>query len=223
MVEAGFKKVFIGLETPEEASLKECAKAQNACRDMSAGIRKIQNAGMEVMGGFIVGFDADAVSIFERQKRFIQESGVVTAMLGLLQALPHTRLFARLKSEGRLLDEATGNNTQAALNFVPRLDRETLIDGYRGLVRYLYSPEAFYRRALTFLSQYQPSGPKTRYSWSDMRAFIASLWIIGFRTKGRREYWKFMFKSLLLHPRSFGEAVSLSIFGHHFRQIAAGV
>lgn len=223
MVEAGFKKVFIGLETPEEAALKECSKIQNTSRNMSEAVRKIQSAGMEVMGGFIVGFDADCAGIFDRQRNFIQEAGVVTAMLGLLQALPQTRLFARLRAEGRLLDESTGNNTQATLNFIPKLDRETLIEGYRSLVRYLYSPEAFYRRSLTFLAHYQPSGPKIRYSWTDFRAFLASLWIIGFRTPGRRAYWKYLAKSLLMHPHAFGEAVSLAIFGHHFRRVAASV
>ncbi len=223
MVAAGFKSVFIGLETPDENSLTECAKAQNTARDLVAAVRKIQSAGIEVMGGFIVGFDNDSASIFERQWRFIQEAGVVTAMVGLLNALPQTRLYARLKREGRLLGESTGNNLDTVLNFVPKLDRETLISGYRELVKHLYAPKAYYRRALTFLRQYRKRGPRMRRPWSDLRAFLRSLWVMGVRTRGRREYWKYFTKALLLYPRTFGEAMHLAIIGHHFRKVAASL
>jgi radical SAM superfamily enzyme YgiQ (UPF0313 family) len=223
MAAAGFKSLFIGLETPDENSLTECAKMQNVSRDLVAAVKKIQNAGIEVMGGFIVGFDNDTASVFERQWRFIQEAGVVTAMVGLLTALPQTRLYARLKEEGRLLGESTGNNLDAVLNFVPRLDSETLINGYRELVKHLYAPKAYYRRTLIFLSEYRPRGPRMRQSWRDLRAFVRSLWVMGVRARGRREYWKFVTKALLFHPRSFGEAMELAIIGHHFRIIAASL
>jgi radical SAM superfamily enzyme YgiQ (UPF0313 family) len=220
MVRAGFKRVFIGIETPEGDSLVECAKVQNTRRDLVACIKKIQNAGIEVMGGFIVGFDSDKPNIFERQKRFIQEAGVVTAMVGLLTALPETRLFSRLKSEGRILHQSTGNNLDAVLNFIPKLDREMLIEGYRSLVKHLYSPKNYYQRILTFLREYKPSGPKTRLYWTDFQAFVKSLWIMGVCTRGRREYWKFVTKAFLFHRRAFGEAMSLAITGYHFRRIA---
>jgi radical SAM superfamily enzyme YgiQ (UPF0313 family) len=223
MVAAGFKSVFIGLETPDEDSLTECAKVQNTSRDLVAAVKKIQNAGIEVMGGFIIGFDSDSDSIFERQWRFIQESGVVTAMVGLLTALPQTRLYARLKEEGRLLGESTGNNLDGVLNFIPKLDRETLINGYRELTKRLYAPKVYYRRALNFLREYRGCGPKTRPTWRELRAFFRSLWIMGVRVRGRREYWKYLTKVLLLHPRSFAEAMHLAIIGHHFRKIAASL
>ena len=172
------------------------------------------------MGGFIVGFDSDTSSIFERQKRFIQEAGVVTAMVGLLNALPQTRLFERLKQEGRLLRATTGNNLDAVMNFIPKLDTETLIAGYRSLVKQLYAPPEYYRRALTFLRQYRQRGPRMRRPWSDVRAFIQSLWVMGVWTRGRREYWKFMVKTLLFHRRSFSEAMTLAIQGYHYRRIA---
>lgn len=223
MVQAGFKRIFIGIETPAADSLDECAKVQNANRDLVADVRKIHNAGMEVMGGFIVGFDSDKANIFERQKKFIQEAGVVTAMVGLLTALPETRLFARLKSEGRILQRSTGNNLDAVLNFIPKLDRDVLLDGYRSLVKNLYSPKTYYRRILTFLSEYKPAGPRTRLYWHDVRAFCKSLWIMGVLTRGRREYWKFVTKTLLFHRRAFGEAMTLAITGYHFRKVASAL
>jgi len=223
MVQAGFKRVFVGVETPEESSLAECAKVQNSRRDLVAAVKRIQQAGLEVMGGFIVGFDNDKPNIFERQRRFIQESGVVTAMVGLLNALPQTRLFARLKAEGRLLRASTGNNLDAVLNFVPKLDREVLVEGYRSLVKHLYTPKTYYRRALTFLREYRPRGPRVHRPWNEVLAFVRSLWIMGVWTRGRREFWKYFTRSLLFHPRTFGEAMYLAILGHHFRKVAAGI
>ena len=175
------------------------------------------------MAGFIVGFDSDTYTIFERQRRFIQEAGVVTAMVGLLTALPQTRLFARLKSEGRIIGHSTGNNSEAALNFVPKLDRDVLVEGYRALVKHLYAPKNYYRRALTFLREYRPAGPRIPLPLCDVMAFVKSLWVMGFWTSGRREYWKFFTRSLLFHPRAFGEAMNLAIIGYHFRKVAAGL
>lgn len=223
MVRAGFKKVFVGIESPCYESLAECAKVQNSSRDMAASVRKIHNAGMEVMGGFIVGFDNDTSNIFERQRRFIEESGIVTAMVGLLTALPETRLFHRLREEGRLLAHSTGNNLDAVLNFIPKLDRETLIEGYRDLVKRIYSPRDYYKRVLIFLQTYKPSGPKVRLSATDIRAFFHSLWTLGVRTRGRFEYWKFMTRALATHPRAFSEAMTLAITGYHFRQVAGTI
>lgn len=223
MVHAGFKKVFVGVETPDEDSLAECGKVQNTRRDLLTAVRTIQGAGLEVMGGFIVGFDSDQQNIFDRQQRFIQDAGVVTAMVGLLTALPRTRLFNRLKEEGRLLCESTGNNLDTVLNFVPRMDRATLVSGYRRLMQRLYAPRAYYRRALTFLRSYRPTGPRIAANWSELGAFVRSLWVLGVRTRGRRAYWKFLGWSLLRHPRSFGDAARLAITGYHFRRIAAQI
>lgn len=220
MVRAGFKKVFVGVETPDETSLAECGKVQNTHRDLLGAIRTMQGAGLEVMGGFIVGFDHDRGNIFERQHRFIQEAGVVTAMVGLLNALPRTRLFERLKAEGRLLRASTGNNLDAVLNFVPRMDRDLLVSGYRRLVQRLYAPRDYYRRAITFLRSYRPHGPRVRVSPSEVWAFARSLWVLGVRTRGRRAFWQYLVRTLLFHRRAFGEAMNLAITGHHFRKVA---
>ena len=223
LAEAGFKKLFIGIESPAEESLGECSKVQNAGRDRVADVKRIQAAGLEVMGGFIVGFDNDKENIFEWQWRFIQESGVVTAMVGLLTALPETQLYKRLQAEGRLLGHSTGNNLDAVLNFVPKLDRETLLRGYRDLVRRLYTPREYYRRIITFLRQYKPSGPSMPITALDVRAFLHSLWAMGVVGSGRIAFWRFVTRAFLFHRRAFAEAMGMAIMGHHFRRVALSI
>jgi radical SAM superfamily enzyme YgiQ (UPF0313 family) len=220
MVRAGFKKVFVGLETPVPESLQECHKFQNAKRDLVDVVRTIQAAGLEVMGGFIVGFDNDPLDVFRRQFEFIQRSGVVTAMVGLLTALPQTRLYERLAREGRMLAGSIGNNTAAVLNFVPRLDRGWLLAEYRELMRSLYAPENYYRRVRAFLANWKPRGPRTRMTWSDVRAFVRSLWTLGVWQRGRLAYWRLFWATLIGQPHKFHAAMELAIIGHHFRAIA---
>ena len=220
MVRAGFKKVFVGLETPVAASLEECRKVQNVKRDLVDAVHAIQGAGLEVMGGFIVGFDSDPLDIFRRQFDFVQRSGVVTAMVGLLSALPQTRLYARLAREGRMLAQSLGDNTAAALNFVPRIDRRHLFDGYRELMRSLYAPENYYPRIRSFLAVWEPRGPARRLAASDVRAFLRSIWELGVRTPGRGAYWRLFWTTLLASPRKFHAAMELAILGLHFRTVA---
>ena len=221
MVRAGFKKVFVGFETPSLESLKECRKLQNCSRDLVETVRTLQRAGLQVLGGFIVGFDSDPMDIFQRQFEFIQRSGVATAMVGLLTALPETRLYRRLMDEGRIETESTGNNTQAALNFRPRLDREFLVNGYRKLMKELYQPRYYYRRIQTFLENHRPQGPRLRISWMEVQAFLKALWLLGFWHRGRLAYWQFCISTLLQRPRLFPVAVELAIIGHHFRRVAS--
>ncbi len=220
MVRAGFKKVFVGLETPVTESLEECHKVQNSKRDLADAVRVIQGAGLEVMGGFIVGFDNDPLDIFRRQFEFIQRSGVVTAMVGLLTALPQTRLYERLAREGRMLADSIGDNTAAVLNFVPRLDRAHLFDGYRELMRSLYAPDNYYRRVRAFLSTWRPRGPSMRLAGSDVSAFLRSLWALGILRRGRLAFWRLFWGTLIVRPRKFRVAMELAIIGHHFRAVA---
>ncbi|MCZ2845988.1 MAG: DUF4070 domain-containing protein, partial [Candidatus Bathyarchaeota archaeon] len=221
MVEAGFNKVFIGIETPNEESLKECRKFQNQNRDLMSCIKKIQNHGMEVQGGFIVGFDNDTPSIFNRQIKFIQRSGIVTAMVGLLNALPKTELYQRLKKSNRLLNISSGDNTDSSLNFLPKMDRETLIRGYKRILRTIYSPKYYYERVRTFLKEYplpKRIGEVRVYKYH-LDAFFRSIWELGIKGKERFYYWKLFFWCLLKRPYSFPLAITLSIHGLHFRKV----
>jgi len=220
MIRAGFKKVFVGLETPSAEALEECHKVQNSGRDLVESVKVLQRAGLEVMGGFIIGFDSDKPDVFRRQFEFIQRSGVATAMVGLLTALPKTRLYQRLMAEGRILKESTGNNTEAALNFKPKLNREYLLSGYRQLMQKLYEPRAYYARIRTFLKTHQPSGPSMRLSRTDAQAFLRSFWLLGVRHRGRFAYWRFSLSTLLRRPRQFRYATQLAIIGFHFRKVA---
>jgi radical SAM superfamily enzyme YgiQ (UPF0313 family) len=224
MTRAGFTNVFIGLETPNEASLKECSKNQNCKRDLTASIKKLQAAGLQVFGGYIVGFDNDDESIFARQIKFIQETGVVTAMVGLLNALPNTKLWHRLKKENRLDDNSSGNNTDGSLNFIPCMDRTKLIDGYNKLVKTIYSPRYYYQRINEFLRTYkpQPIVRNNKYSYKRLKAFARSVFYIGILGNGASQwyYWKLMLKALIYYRESFSEAMTLMVYGYHFRKMA---
>lgn len=220
MVEAGFKKVFVGIETPSAESLTECRKLQNRNRDLVASVQTLQRAGLEVMAGFIIGFDNDKSDIFKRQFDFIQRSGVVTAMVGLLTALPQTRLWQRLKNEGRLEAESTGNNTDAVLNFKPMMDRDFLQSGYRDLVKRLYEPRNYYPRIGTFLRCHRPGGPRRRASGKDFMAALKSFWVLGIWHRGRVGYWRLFWATLIRRPRQLPQAIEFAILGYHFRRVA---
>ncbi|BBD07209.1 B12-binding domain-containing radical SAM protein [Desulfovibrio ferrophilus] len=219
MSDANFHKVFIGIETPSVESLKECGKKQNVATDFGSAVREIQQHGMQVMGGFIVGFDSDTSTIFEQQVRFIQDIGVVTAMIGVLNALPRTRLWRRLKSEGRLLDGLSGENTDACLNFIPAMGREVLLEGYKEVVSILYSSKEYYARISKFLSSYAPLS-RGRLFRTDIQAFMKSMWAIGVVSHSRFFYWKLIFKTLLTKPKALPVVVELAILGLHFERVA---
>lgn len=218
MLEAGFKRVFVGIETPDPENLRACQKLQNVRSNLVQSVRTIQAAGLEVMGGFIVGFDGDRSDIFQRQFDFIQETGVVTAMVGMLNALPGTRLYKRLAAEGRLLAESCGNNTDC--NFVPKLGRHELVAGYKRLMKRLYEPTTFYGRARVLLRNLHDGGPRVHLGRQEIAAFLRSLWRLGVVHSGRRAYWSFLVHALVRHPRAFSLAVTLTIYGHHFRSVA---
>lgn len=218
MRDAGFNSVFIGLETPSEESLQECGKMQNKNRDLLSSVQKIQNYGMEVSGGFIVGFDSDDNSIFARQIEFIQKTGVVVAMVGLLQALPGTKLYERLKLENRLLTSSSGNNTDFSINFVPKIDVDMLINGYKSVISSVYSPQQYYERVQTFLSNYKAYNPEA-ITFTHIMALFKSIWVLGIFEKERKYYWKLFFNSLFKNPKNFSKAISMTVYYAHFRKI----
>jgi radical SAM superfamily enzyme YgiQ (UPF0313 family) len=220
MVEAGFNRAFIGIETPNEESLAECNKLQNRNRDLAASVKKIQNHGLEVMGGFIVGFDSDPLSIFKSQISFIQKSGIVTAMVSLLNAPRGSRLYQRLKQENRLLNDFSGDNTDCSMNFIPKMDYVTLINGYKHILKTIYSPRQYYERVKILLTEYKPRGKRRgKIEFNHLKALAKLIWVLGVKEKGRRYYWKLFASTLLRHPRSFPLSMSLAVYGFHFRKV----
>jgi radical SAM superfamily enzyme YgiQ (UPF0313 family) len=220
MVETGFKSLFIGIETPEEQTLHDCSKHQNKGRNLVESIRTIQRAGMMVSGGFIVGFDSDSPSVFQRQVDFIQQSGIVSAMVGLLNAPKNTRLYKRLEAENRLTTETTGNNTDLTMNFKPRMNYSELIAGYQRIIREIYMTKPYYNRIRRLLLNYKPHYTKPpAINIATLIAFFKAVFIIGFIDKGRRDYWKMMFWTLFRRPALIADAIEYSIYGYHYRTI----
>lgn len=223
MAKAGFEAVFIGIESPNEKSLIECNKPQNINRDLIASVRKIQDAGLEVQGGFIVGFDNDHPKIFEELTSFIQQSGIVTAMVGLLNAPRGTKLEKRLENEGRLLKDFTGNNTDFTINFIPKMDSEKLLDGYKSILKTIYSPKFFYERVMLFLKDFEPKKKKVFHlNPNYILALFRSIIKLGVIGEERIYYWKLFLWTLFRKPQLFSLAILFAIYGFHFKKISNG-
>ncbi len=220
MVEAGFDTVFVGIETPNEQSLAECNKFQNKNRDLLASVKKIHKAGLQVQAGFIVGFDNDPITIFDTQIKFIQNSGIVTAMVGLLNALPRTKLYQRLEKEKRLIKDTTGNNTDFSINFIPKMNYDILINGYKKILKTVYSPRHYYNRVKTFLREYMPPKKKMlNLKINYFYALLKSMLMLGILGKERFHYWRLFFWTMFKRPRLFPMAITFSIYGFHFRKV----
>ena len=219
MVRAGFSSVFIGIESPEEASLEECRKVQNRNRDLLDNVKTIQHHGLQVLGGFIVGFDSDTPSTFHRQIDFIQQSGIVVAMVGLLQAPPGTRLFDRLQRENRVTGTLSGDNVDGTTNIVPKMGVDRLAEGYRTIMGHIYAPKHFYRRVRTFLKAYNSRAARTPMDLQRFLAFFRCGFRLGIWGKERYQYWRLVVWTLFRRPRLLPLAFTLAIYGHHFRRI----
>lgn len=225
MTEAGFTSVFIGIETPNEESLKEANKRQNINRDLVSSIRKVQKSGLEVMGGFILGFDNDPPTIFDTLVRFIEDTRIIIAMVGVLNAPPGTRLYHRLLEEGRILARFIGNNTDISTNIVPKMGFETLIEGYKKVIRELYSVKNYYRRVSNFLDDYSPKAKFSlslsylKYNYGYLLSIPKILFHFGLREKGRTDFWKLLWKTTSKKPKAFSTILAQVVSGYHFRQI----
>ncbi|MGR3178917.1 MAG: B12-binding domain-containing radical SAM protein [Candidatus Anammoxibacter sp.] len=226
MVEAGFGTVFIGIETPDEKSLAECAKTQNKSRNLAENIKHIHQSGLQVEGGFIVGFDSDTESIFQRQIDFIQQSGTVTAMVGMLQALPGTKLHDRLEREGRLLEQSSGDNVDGTTNIMPKMGLDTLVEGHRKILKYIYSPENHYQRVITFLSDFH-SPAKSVTQKFELKKFLSLnrylfrvIYRLGIVDNGRKYFWKILLWSLIHRRELFFMALFQAVSGYHFNKIS---
>jgi radical SAM superfamily enzyme YgiQ (UPF0313 family) len=229
MIQAGFEGVFVGIETPDDRSLEECNKFQNRGRDLLAGVKRIQQLGLRVRGGFIVGFDSDSPEIFEKQIRFIQESRIVTAMVGMLNAPNGSRLYERLKLEGRLGEDITGDNTDFSTNIIPRMGYDRLAAGYREVLSGIYSPRAYYERVKAYLKEYKPLEKRkrglhlryVRYNLRYLDAPFKTLITLGIRDRARLYYWKLVFWSLFRRPLLLPMAITYLVYGFHFRKTYA--
>jgi radical SAM superfamily enzyme YgiQ (UPF0313 family) len=219
MVKAGFTQVFVGIETPDDTALAECSKSQNLNRDLVSSVKKLQGMGLQVMGGFIVGFDSDDDTIFERMIDFIQKTGIVTAMVGLLQAPVGTQLYQRMLREGRIRTCYSGDNVDGETNIVPKMDMEKLKLGYRKILDSIYSAKGFYTRVRTFLKDYKPHRHTVTLQREEMAAFFKSIFEIGVKSQERKEYWKLFFWTLFNCPEKFPLAITFTIYGYHFRKV----
>ena len=221
MRDAGFRRVFLGIETPVEESLKEAQKSQNR-GNLLDSVKKIQSYGMEVMAGFIVGFDNDPADIFQRQIDFIRKSAIPLAMVGLLNALPDTQLWKRLEREGRLLGEASGNNTTCTFNFKTRMDPALLIQGYQTIMRTIYSPREYYERALDSMRRttQEFTEPQHYDAISALASLTRVLVRLGLLDRERREFWRFVTQAMVRHRDRFAETLRLAAMGYHFRKLS---
>jgi radical SAM superfamily enzyme YgiQ (UPF0313 family) len=222
MKEAGFASVFLGIETPDESGLIASNKLQNTRRSLLDSVAAIQSYGIQVMGGFILGFDTDREDIFDRMVEFIQKSGIPIAMVGLLQAMPGTQLFRRLWKEGRILDAGDGDNTDEKLNFLPHMDAAKLVEGYRSVLKRIYSSKAYYERVRLYLSRTQPPpgerAPQQPWLTRDnARALLTSIIRQGFLGRAKWSYWKFLAEAATRYRHSFGSAMTLAVMGYHFQ------
>lgn len=225
MVDAGFSMTFLGIETPNREALLKTKKAQNTKKGeehfLLNAVRKIQNKGMEVTAGFILGLDGDRKDAFDSQIEFIQQAGIPMAMVGLLSALKGTDLYNRLQKEGRLLEESSGNNLSISLNFKTEMERQTLIDGYKRVLSTLYDPtlKNYFDRCLVMLRNVkQPPHRKSRVGKAELMALVKSLKRQLFSLKQGPAYFQFIREVVKIDPKLFPEAVRLAILGYHFEK-----
>lgn len=219
MVQAGFNSIFIGIETPDEDCLSEAKKNQNKNRNLLESVKKIHKMGLQVMGGFIIGFDNDSTSIFQKQIEFIQKSGIMTAMVGLLQAPYGTALYHRMEIEGRIINNMSGDNVDGSTNIIPKMDLRILKNGYHEILDKIYSPKYYYDRVRTFLKDFEPSNYKKIINFDEIYALFRSIFELGIFGPERRYYWRLFFWSLFHCPKKFPLAITLTIYGHHFRMV----
>lgn len=222
MVEANFMYVFLGIESPSAEALSSSKKFQNLRKDSLDQIRTIQENGLWVLGGFIVGFDSDDETIFERQREFIERAGITWAMAGMLQAPPTTPLYDRMRREGRLFEDSEGTSNFSAPNFETRMPVAALMNGLSGLLADLYTPEAYFQRAWRSLQLWNTrpvqKPPDLPMSYN-LRLLARSMWTQGVRSSYQWAYWKFLWRvmrSYLNHPAKLWMGSMILLAGHHF-------
>jgi radical SAM superfamily enzyme YgiQ (UPF0313 family) len=214
--------VFLGLETPDAASLECAGKKQNLILEPELAVEAIQRKGIEVTGGFIIGFDADPAGICEEQIRFVKRLAVPTAMVGLLTALPRTALRDRLEREGRLTSQSTGDNThEASFNFRTILPEAALIEGYFRVLGEIYSPRAYFDRCLELLRRFPESrrrrrpGARGSITARNLGYLLRSVVVQSLSRYGA-EYLRYVVKALRICPGLIEDFITFAVQGRHF-------
>ncbi len=221
MIDAGFRHIFVGIESPEEESLESCKKTQNLRRDLLQNVKKLQKFGFIVTGGFIVGFDTDRESIFESQVNFIQQSGIVIATVNVLKAPPGTDLHVRLKSENRLIEPFDFDENKT--NIITKMELDKLYKGYKYILDNIYKPEMVYKRAKVFLTEYgdhKTEMPiKKKISLNDLFTFFRLAFYVGVVGQERKYFWKLVFETLLTKRKNILYAYFFSALIYQFKML----
>jgi radical SAM superfamily enzyme YgiQ (UPF0313 family) len=208
--EAGFEWAFVGLETPDPQALREAGKGQNCGGDMLESVHRLYARGIDVLAGFIVGFDRDTHASFDRLRRFIMDSGIMVPMVGLLTALPKTPLYERLAREGRLDESAaSGDNTGGCTNVVPKnMTREEMAAGYRRLYKELLADRAIAQRIRNKLAHFGKPPALRRERLAEAAAIVSRLIARGVLPGGVSRAWHFARSVPLLRPALWHLAVN---------------
>jgi len=212
MVAAGFGAVFLGIETPSETALRDAGKTQNLRMGPAEAVAILARAGLEVMSGFIVGFDSDDAAALRAQRAFLAAAPIPLAMVGILTALPGTALWKRLSREGRLRTAGEGD-THVRPNFVPRMNEAELLDGYADLMTEVYSEDAYLKRCLAHLAL--APVPQGRVRAGGLRIGARALWRLGVRGRRRRLFFGLLAASVRKSPAFISWAIEKSLQGEH--------
>jgi radical SAM superfamily enzyme YgiQ (UPF0313 family) len=220
LLQAGFRQIFIGIETPDEVSLAASHKNQNLRRDQLENVLRLHQAGFTISGGFIVGFDTDTAGSFKRQIDFIQTSGIPLPIVNILKAPPGTDLYKRIKKEGRLSKPFAFGEGET--NIVPVMDEKLLFDGFLDVITSLYSPEHSYKRIITFLNSYK--FPKLTYKTpekvrlKELMMVLRVVYLLGIKYKHRIYFWKLIYWSLKNNRKMIDKSIFYSIMIYQMHQ-----
>ena len=221
MLKAGFRHIFVGIETSEEKSLLECGKTQNLKGDLMVSVKELHAAGFMISGGFIIGFDSDSPAVFQKQRDFIQQSGIVIATINLLKAPIGTELYKRMKLENRLLDSLNFNENM--INLVPEMDIEILYENYRDLINEIYSPLKVRERSQIFLDTFQNCRVKTHIQGkikpADFITLFKLIFLIGIFWRGRLQFWKLLHWTHRKHPSHLRLAFLFGVLMYHYQKL----
>jgi radical SAM superfamily enzyme YgiQ (UPF0313 family) len=232
MAECRFDSVFLGIETPDEASLSIAGKHQNTRSSLEESVDRITSFGIRVMAGFIIGFDGEKTGAGDRIVTFVSRTGIPAAMMGMLQALPNTGLWHRLEKEGRLIQEkadAKGVNQTNLLNFVPSRPIRDIANEYVDAFCRLYEPNAYIDRVTHYYTkmgkprwqQYVKRaalGKATLPTWTDIRALAIVVWRQGFVRDTRWRFWRSLLTIARRNPDNFEQFVVTLAHNEHFQE-----